>query len=80
MKLSELMVGKTIAKVEYVSHEYIGILFTDDTSVHIDQTSQTGTLDVKCYMGDVMEEMGLDTQFSMRRVIHVVADDMGEDK
>ena len=78
MKLSEMIVGKTIAYVEYHDHEYIGIEFTDDTSLHIDQTSQTGTLKVKCMLNDVMDELGLDTQIGMREVIHVEADDKEE--
>jgi hypothetical protein len=52
MKLSELIVGKTIASVDYISHEFIGIGFTDDSYVRIDQASQAGNLHVNCLLGD----------------------------
>jgi len=67
MKLSELFVGKTIQSIDYLDHTFIGIAFTDDSYLRIEQQSQSGSLRVNCLMGD-------------EQVVRVVkADDVEED-
>ena len=51
LKLSELIVGKTIESVEYHDHAFVGIGFTDGSYLRIDQRSQSGSLHVNCLLG-----------------------------
>lgn len=50
MKLNELVVGKTIVGVEYISYELVRLSFSDGTELNIHQTSQTGELEL--FYGD----------------------------
>ena len=52
MKLSELFVGKTVESIEYLDHTFIGVAFTDNSYLRIEQPSQSGSLRVNCLMGD----------------------------
>ena len=45
-KLCDVVVGKTIVSVGYLSHEVVTFRFSDDTFLTIVQPSQSGALDV----------------------------------
>lgn len=59
MKLEETVAGKTIAEVMYLSHELVGIEFTDGTYLRIYQPSQSGALNVY-YLDNVAHEVDAD--------------------
>lgn len=52
MSMTELFTGKTIKSISYLEHEFIGIEFTDDSYLRIEQNSQAGNLHVNCLLGD----------------------------
>ena len=58
-KMKDVVVGKTIASVGYLTHEVITFRFTDDTFLTILQPSQSGALDAY-YLDNVAHEIDAD--------------------
>lgn len=58
-KLGELVVGKTIESVMYLSHDMIIFNFDDGTRLRIHQPSQSGALYVN-FLDDVAHEIDAD--------------------
>lgn len=61
MKLDELIVGKTIESVSYLSHEVVMLSFTDASHLRIHQPSQAGALYVH-YLDNVAHEVNADDE------------------
>jgi len=59
MKMNDVMIGKTIKSVMYLSHDMIVFNFADGSRLRIHQPSQSGALYVH-YLDEVAKEIDAD--------------------